>query len=147
MHRALSPKENASMAAGVIVAGREAATEQNGLFECSARHISSLVDELRINGLGLGSTSAETQCATLLKVLKYLGARGLNTYEGTAAGFARLATRIQDLEADGWLIASHRENIIGPDGLFHPRVARYVLIGRRCALAPTQSILDLEVPA
>lgn len=139
--------KNASVEAGVKVADREAATEESGLFECSVQHISSLVAELERNDLGLGSTSAETQCATLLKVLKYLGARGLGTYEGTAAGYARLATRIQDLEADGWLIASHRENIIGPDGLFHPRVARYVLLGRRCSCVSVQSELGLEVAA
>lgn len=121
--------------------------EQSKIFECSANHISKVVRGLQDNGVGLQGTSGATQIATLRRALEYLGARGLNTYEGTAAGYARLATRIFDLEADGWLIASLRENIIGPDGLFHRGVARYVLIGRRIETEPVQFKLALEVGA
>lgn len=104
---------------------------QSKIFECSANHISKVVRELQANGVGLQSTAGATQITMLRRALEFRGAKGLNTYEGTAAGYARLATRIQDLEADGWLIASQRENLIGPDGLYHGGVARYVLIGRR----------------
>ena len=114
------------------------------LFHCTSDHISKICRELVDNGLGLANTISETQCSTLLKVLKYLGSRGLNTYEGTAAGYARLATRIQELEADGWLIHSQRESLIGPDGLFHPGVARYRLLGRRSEYHDCQLSLDLE---
>jgi len=117
---------------------------QSEIFECSANHISKVVRELQANGVGLQGTSGATQIATLRRALKFRGARGLNTYEGTAAGYARLATRIQDLEADGWIIASYRENLIGPDGLYHAGIARYVLIGKRQNMQPAQSELGLE---
>jgi hypothetical protein len=117
---------------------------QNKILECGSDHISKVVRELQANGVGLKGTSGATQIATLRRALEFRGARGLNTYEGTAAGYARLATRIQDLEDDGWLIASLRENLIGPDGLFHKGVARYVLIGRRIKTEPLQSKLALE---
>ena len=140
--------KNASGQAGVSVVGGQAkATKQNNTFDCNADYIGNLIKELYANGVGLRSSSGETQLATLPKVLAYLGDRGLNTYEGTAAGYARLATRIQDLEADGWIIESRRENVIGPDGLFHRGVARYILVGKRKDLLPVQSQLGLEVPA
>lgn len=140
------PKKNkARRRAGPNVAGREAeATSHTRLLKCGAHHISKLVRELRQNGVGLRSTAADAQTITLLKALQYLGPRGLNTYEGTAAGYARLATRIQELEADGWLIASQRENVIGPDFLFHRGIARYVLLGRRDDVQDPQMHLALE---
>jgi hypothetical protein len=135
-----SKKNKARGRAGSNVAGREAkATGQNKTFNCSTNHISKLVRELHENQVGLRSTSANIQGPTLLRALQYLGARGLNTYEGTAAGYARLATRIQDLEADGWVIASERENVIGPDRLFHRGIARYVLVGRVADMVNPQS--------
>src|SRR5471032_2855343 len=82
--------------------------KRTNVWECSAKHIRNLLSELRRNGLALTSVSTDTQCWTLGRVLRYLGDRGLNTYEGTAAGYARLATRIQELEADGWIIESQR---------------------------------------
>lgn len=93
-------------------------------------------------GLALGGVKTLTQRVVLLKTLQYLGARGLNTYEGTAAGYARLATRIQELEED-WEIDSIRETVLGPDGLIHPGVARYVLIGNRKDMVDPQRNLDL----
>lgn len=119
--------------------------KETNVWECSTKHIRNLLSELRRNGLALSSVSTDTQCWTLGRVLRYLGDRGLNTYEGTAAGYARLATRIQDLESDGWIIDSQRENLIGPDGLFHPRVARYVFVGK-ASVGPAQLPIDL-VPA
>lgn len=138
-------KNRARGRAGSNVAGREAkATGQNKTFKCSTHHISRLVRELYENNVGLRSTSADTQGLTLLRALKYLGERGLNTYEGTAAGYARLATRIQELEADGWLIDSDRENVIGPDRLFHRGIARYILRGRLLDMQGPQLDLGLE---
>jgi hypothetical protein len=138
-------KDKARGRAGSNVAGREAkATGQNKTFKCSMHHISKLVRELYANSVGLRSTSTDSQGAMLLRVLKYLGERGLNTYEGTAAGYARLATRIQELEADGWLIESDRENVIGPDRLYHRGIARYILRGRAAGTQDSQLDLGLE---
>ncbi|GIZ54061.1 helix-turn-helix domain-containing protein [Noviherbaspirillum aridicola] len=141
---AYSENDNATGQGGVGIAGGQAkAMGQNKVLECSADHITRLVRELQDNGVGLNSSAGERQLSTLPKVLAFLGDRGLNTYEGTAAGYARLATRIQDLEADGWIIESRRENVIGPDGLFHRGVARYILVGR--LPAPQQSTPAEEV--
>lgn len=90
-----------------------------------------LVQELRIAGVGLAGTSGQIQNATLRKALAYLGPRGLGTYEAAAAGYPRLAARINDLRSAGWRIISRRENLIGPDGLRHEQVARYILLGER----------------
>lgn len=123
--------DNATGQGGVGIAGGQAkAMGQNKVLNCNAEHITRLVKELHDHGVGLRNSSGETQLSTLPKALAYLGDRGLNTYEGTGAGYARIATRIQDLEADGWIIESRRENVIGPDSLFHRGVARYILVGR-----------------
>lgn len=98
------------------------------MFNCSAHHISMLVQELHNAGVALAGTSGQLQNATLRKALVYLGPRGLGTYEGAAAGYPRLAARIRDLRSAGWRILSRRENLIGPDGLHHERVARYILL-------------------
>ena len=121
-------------------------TQQRKILHCSYKHIKSILNELSRAGLALSGVNTLTQRAVLLKTLQYLGPRGLNTYEGTAAGYARLATRIQELEED-WVIASQRETVIGPDGLVHPGVARYVLVGLRMDAINPQGALDLEVPA
>jgi hypothetical protein len=121
-------------------------TQQRKILHCSHKHIKSILNELSLVGLALSGVNTQTQCTVLLKTLQYLGARGLNTYEGTAVGYARLATRIQELEEE-WDIASQRETVIGPEGLIHPGVARYVLLGLRKGKASPQGTLDLEVPA
>lgn len=97
--------------------------------------------ELQRAGLGLRNAHGVTQRAMLLRVLQYLGARGINTSEAEGCGYHRVATRIQELEAEGWKIASQCEAIIGADGLPHVGIARYVL--RRRA-APTQINLGGE---
>lgn len=132
-------------AAGVSVAvGREAkAASKQGAFRCGVKHISKLRRELQRNGLALRDTTGRTQCNTLLRVLQYLGARGINTPEGVGMGFYRIATRIQELEAEGWLIASQRESIIGADNMVHVGIARYVLLGRRSDIPEAQGRLDL----
>jgi hypothetical protein len=126
-----------------VVGGQAKTTKQKSALNCSDDHISKLVEEIAEVGLRLRSTSGDTQLHTLPRVLKHLGARGLNTYEGTAAGYLRLATRIKELQ-DEYEIASHREDVFGPDGLLHKGVARYVLIGKRQHQS-RQGQLELEV--
>lgn len=138
-------KQNASQGgAKVDRAGGPKATRQNKVFRCGVQHISKLRRELEGAGLGLQDTSGRTQCQTLLRILRYLGDRGINTLEGVGCGFYRIATRIQELEAAGWLVASRRESVTGADGLTHIGIARYVLTGRRKDFVDPQGALDLE---
>lgn len=136
-------KKNASGQAGVSVVGGQAkATKQKKAIYCGAHHIKKKMQEIRRAGLQLRSTASDTQAETLPKVLQYFGSRGVNTFEGQAAGYLRIATRIKKLK-EIWEIASLREDVIGPDGLFHKSVARYVLLGKRKDLPPAQQSLDL----
>ena len=112
---------------------------QTKTLECSSYHINKIVEEIRAVGLQLRSTAGDTQLETLPKLLQHLGPRGLNTYEGVAAGYLRIATRIKDLEG-AWVINSFRENVIGPDGLFHKGVARYILVGKRKDMQPQRGL-------
>lgn len=123
---------NSGEAAGVGVAGggEAKATAQRKRINCDADHIKNVVQEIRAVGLQLRSTDGDTQLATLPKVLQYLGNRGLNTYEGVALGYLRIATRIRDLKDDGWQIGCLREDVVGPDGLWHKGVARYYLLSQ-----------------
>lgn len=97
-------------------------------LECSEQHLREVVDELKINGVGLQGTSTEGQLAMLRKALLFRGAKGLNTYEGKRAGYAGMAMRIVDLKRSGCVIASVRESVIGPDGLFHKGMSRYIMV-------------------
>ncbi|WP_296946796.1 hypothetical protein [uncultured Massilia sp.] len=47
---------------------------------------------------------------------------------------------------DAWDICTLSEDVLGPDGLLHKGVARYVLLGRRKDNPPPQGELEL-VPA
>lgn len=125
------------------VGGGQAKTKHKRVFHCNAQHISNFCQNLAKNGLALRSTAADTQLETLPKVLQFLGTTGLNTYEGTAASYLRTATRIKELK-ETWEIHSLREDVIGPDGLYHRNVARYVLIGKKKQLLPPQMSFDLE---
>jgi hypothetical protein len=139
-----SPNENASGQAGLSVVGVQAkATRKNKVFRCGVQHTSRLRRELASQGLALGNTTGATQCQTLIRILQYLGNRGLNTPEAVACGFYRIATRIQELEAAGWLIASLRERLVGADGLAHNGMARYVLLGRDPGMQTPQMSLPL----
>ncbi len=109
---------------------------------CGVQHTSKLRNELTDVGLGLRDASGLTQCQTLLLVLQYLGTRGMNTLEGVACGFLRIATRVQELEADGHIIHSIKERAIGADGLVHTGIARYIYKGRK-PLDDPQGSLDL----
>jgi hypothetical protein len=122
-----TPKGGASHVGG---GGQAPTTKQKKTYNCDAEHIRYVVNEIQWAGLQLRSTSGDTQLATLPKVLEYLGSRGANTYELVALGYLRAATRVKDLE-DQYEIISLRENVIGPDGLFHQGVARYFFGGRK----------------
>lgn len=113
-------------------------------FHCGTSHTSKFRDDISASGLGLKNTSNVNQCAMLLLVLKHLGASGINTAEGEACGYLRIATRIQELEERGWEILSLRENVIGADGLFHKGIARYVLAGRKVDLPVMQLEIDFS---
>ena len=139
-------KENASGQAGVGVAGGQAkATVQRKKYSCGEHHIKSFVQKVHASGYQLRSAATDTQLATLPKVLELLGTHGLNTYEGVALGYLRIATRIKELK-EIYDIGTIREDVVGPDGLWHMGVARYYMIGKKKA-DPLQPELELEVPA
>jgi hypothetical protein len=126
-----------------VVGGQAKATKQKRPRNCSAHHNNKVAQEIRRVGLQLKSTAGDTQLATLPKVLQFRAEQGLNTYEGVAAGYLRIATRIKELK-DTWEIITVLEDVIGPDGLFHKGVARYVLIGKKKQAEPIQPELGLE---
>jgi hypothetical protein len=141
----IDPKKNKARGeagSDVAAGGQAKATKQKKTRNCSTHDINKVVREIREAGLQLRSTATDTQAETLPKVLQYLGARGFGTYEAQAAGYLRIATRIKELK-ETWDIITLRENVIGPDGLFHRAVGRYVLIGKRKDLPPAQQSLDL----
>jgi hypothetical protein len=111
----------------------------SNVVDCGASHLARILRELHYNGVELKSTGGMAQTLMLQKVLTFRGARGLNTYEGAAAGYSRLAARVRELREAGWIIKSKRENLFGPDGLEHRGVARYVLIGKRNTPAALRS--------
>jgi hypothetical protein len=110
------------------------------VLKCSNQYIAKLRREVHRAGLFLRDTTGRTQRETLLSVLQYLGGRGLNTPEAVGMGFYRVATRVQELQEAGYLIASYPERIEGPDGLVHCRIARYFFRGLQ---ADAQGKLDL----
>lgn len=139
------PNETASTAGGRSVdqaGGPEATKKQKKTQWCDQQSINKKLEEIRLAGLRLRITSSDTQLATLPKVLAYFGAAGANTYELTAMGYCRAATRIGALK-DTYVIDSVRENVIGPDGMFHINVARYILRGKKQDMLPGQQPLDL----
>lgn len=113
-------------------------------FFCGTDHISKLRAELHSVGLSLHDISGLTQRQTLLRVLQYLGPRGMNTLEGVGCSYYRIATRVHELEAEGWNIVTLRERVVGADGLPHNGIARYVLIGRKSDHQPVQGAFDLR---
>lgn len=123
-------KKSAPEGARVTQAGGPVATWQSKVFDCSSENITAVCEELSRNGIALKNASGATQRETLRLALEYRGSRGLNSYEGMAAGYMRMATRIKELK-ENWDIYALREDVVGPDGLVHRGVARYVLLGRR----------------
>lgn len=116
---------------------------QNKILRCGVKHISILRRRLHAAGLGLSSTRTDSQLNILLKILQHLGEAGLNTPEGVGIGFARIATRVFDLEQRGWRIDTLREDVVTADGLKHFGIARYVWRGRRTDFVDPQGSLDL----
>ena len=116
--------------------------KKNKVLVCDDRHIRTLRRELRRAGLSLQDTTSTTQCQMLIRILKHLGNRGLGTLEAVGIGIYRVATRIEELEAAGFVFASIRESVIGSEGLLHAGMARYVLLDKRSA--SRQLSLDLE---
>ena len=114
------------------------------VLKCGTKDITRLRSEVRAAGLLLEATRTETQLETLLRTLQYLGTRGLNTPQAVGLGFARVATRVFDLEQRGWRIDTLREDVVTADGLKHRGIARYVLRGRSADVASPQGTLDLE---
>lgn len=100
------------------------------VVDCGTQNITEVCSELFAAGVALRSTDGATHLETLRRALQFRGPRGLNTYEGTAAGYLRMATRVKELR-DNWDIYTVHEDVMAPDGLVHRRVARYVLRGRR----------------
>lgn len=143
----MSTNENArgEAGAGVGVGGEAKATAQRKKLFCGDDHIKNVVREIHAVGLQLRSSDGDTQLATLPKVLQYLGPRGLSTYEGVALGYLRLATRIKELK-EVWEIHTVREDVQGPDNLWHVGIARYILTGKKKDLIPVQPELDLRSP-
>lgn len=132
---------------GGAVFDRAGGPASHKIVDCGAENITTVCQELRAAGVSLRAADGRTQLDTLRRALEYRGARGLNTYEGTAAGYLRLATRVRELK-ETWDIHALKEDVIGPDGLLHKGVARYVLLGRRQDLnkvAPTQGQLGSGV--
>lgn len=133
-----------------VAPGKGNATSENKQkkpLSCGNNHISKLRRELQNAGLTLRDTNGRNQCVMLLRVLQYLGSRGINTPEGTGCGYYRIATRVQELEGTGWHISVLKERILGADGLIHKGMARYILIGRRADFIDPQGSLDLGGPA
>ncbi|WP_426117287.1 hypothetical protein [Massilia sp. PWRC2] len=123
-------KQNAPEGVCVDQAGGLGSVGKTKIFDCGMQSITAVCRELAANGVGLQNAAGSTQLDTLPRALQYRGARGLNTYEGTAAGYLRLATRVKELK-ESWDIYAVKEDVVGPDGLLHKGVARYVLLGRR----------------
>lgn len=126
-----APKENApGQGSAYPNQAKGPAPSSQKVVDCGTDNITAVCRELRAAGVELRAADGRTQLETLRRALEYRGSRGLNTYEGTAAGYLRFATRIFDLK-EHWDIYTLREDVIGPDGLLHKGVARYVLLGRR----------------
>ena len=138
-------KQNAPEGVSVDQAGGLESTGNSKIFHCGVQSITAVCRELAENGVGLRNASGSTQLETLPRALAFRGPRGLNTYEGTAAGYLRMATRVKELK-ETWDIYTLTEDVTGPDGLLHKGIARYILRGRRKDLPPTQLSFHLGAP-
>lgn len=120
------------------------AVQSKKIFNCSTENITAVCEELSKNGIELRNASGAAQREVLLRALQFRGSRGINTFEGTAAGFLRTATRVLEIKRT-WNIYTLKEDVIGPDGLLHKGIARYVLLGRRKSLCdPAPSTITPE---
>ena len=62
------------------------------------------------------------------KLVVLLGMRAHHTYELRRMGISHPAGRVQDLEADGYVISSDRVTVVDENGFAHPGVALYGLV-------------------
>lgn len=86
----------------LIRAGEPAAITQK-IIDCGSENITSVCEELRAAGVSLRAADGRTQRETLLRALQHRGSRGLNSYEGMAAGYMRIATMPQKLSQRSYL--------------------------------------------
>lgn len=144
----LPKKPNASAKGGIrhTKLGGKVKAKNQIIFRCGVKHTSKFRLEMEEAGLGLSDPSATTQCDCLLRVLKYRGGKGINTLEGVACGFLRIATRVQELQEEGHHIITALETVITADGLVHRGIARYILLAEAPNDPPQQSF-EFEVPA
>lgn len=139
-----SRKENASVKGGASFTKLAGGVNEKIKNLYSAKHTSDIRRELLRAGLGMHNTHGVPQRVLLLRVLQYLGERGISSVEAMVCGYDRVAKRIQELEADGWKIDSLSETIADSDGLRHVEVARYFLRRRLGAAMPPQLKRDQE---
>jgi hypothetical protein len=102
--------------------------------QCEALRI-----EIAKGGLALSAVDLQSQRDQLAKVLRYRGSLGLGTVEGQALGYRCIAARILELKEQGYRIDRQSENVITDEGLMHPRMARYRLIGEPITWAASTS--------
>lgn len=117
--------------AQAVAADARPAAKKKQVFACDDRHIRALRRELRNAGLSLHDTTSKTQNQMLVRILKYLGNRGLGTLEAMGIGIYRVATRVQELEAAGFVFAAIRESVRGSEGLLHTGMVRYIFLDKR----------------
>lgn len=89
--------------------------------------------EIKRAGLWLTDTQSQTQRMALVKVLQYLGARGLAISEAKALDYLSVPPRVHELRELGYIIHTKRENAVIDGGHIHRNTGRYILI----ALPPT----------
>lgn len=118
-----------------VAPGQGKATFRKNQIKC-ANDIAKVVHDLQANGLALQNASGDSQLSTLPKVLEYLGPRGLSTYEGVAAGYLRIATRVKELKGD----------LGDPDAARKLRRARWTLPPGRRAVCAYRSAAGLRQP-
>ena len=112
------------------------------IYRCGVQHTTKFRKEIERVGLALKDSSTEVQIETLIKILLYRGSKGINTLEGMACGFLRIATRINEIKAEGYIIEKSEENVIGSDGIVHRGIARYFMKSLEKRISPQLS-LDL----
>lgn len=86
--------------------------------------------EADANAIRSKSTEREAQNRKLVALLR-IAKR--NTYELRKLGISHPAGRVQDIEADGYVIRSDRVSVVDENGFLHPGVALYTLVSEPTA--------------
>ena len=94
-------KKAASQAASGKTLPIDYTLKKNNIVNCGVHRLNTIRNELARNGLSLSDVSAQNQQKTLFRTLEYLGARGINTPEGEACGYLKIASRIKELKEIG----------------------------------------------